>query len=238
MSTKGFFAFLLVMLIFCFGSLKAQNRKAWSAGKKNKPTDIRFKKNRKMAVICPIFQLSEFPYQGIGIKLGDPFAVTYKFYASEKWAVGIDGGVAAWGLYNDLWVERFTQNPDNEGLTYVSNEIDSHITVAAKVARYSNIRGIKGLSVYYGLGFQTQFVTVTYDVTFEEPTQPGFPPVSRIGQVTESYQPYGPEIDLGLEYAYFDLPLTTFLEFDMFFNLEQEQPWKRFQGGIGIRYVF
>ena len=68
---------------------------------------VKFKKNKKMAVICPVFHLSEYPYQGIGFKVGDPFAITYRFYGTENFAVGIDFGSAASGLYSNLFKEKF-----------------------------------------------------------------------------------------------------------------------------------
>ena len=52
----------------------------------------------KSSIVCPIFNESRYPYQGIGIKLGDPFALTYKFYASRSLALSLDVGKTASGL--------------------------------------------------------------------------------------------------------------------------------------------
>ena len=63
----------------------------------------------KARVVCPIFEESQYPYQGIGVKLGDPFALTYKFYAHKNFAVAIDAGKAASGLYNSYHTDNFEQ---------------------------------------------------------------------------------------------------------------------------------
>ena len=54
----------------------------------------------KARIICPIFEESRYPYQGIGFKLGDPFALTYKFYANKHFSFAADAGKAASGLYS------------------------------------------------------------------------------------------------------------------------------------------
>jgi len=70
-------------------------------------TTHKFRKNKKFAEICPIFIASEYPYQSIGVKIGDPLALTYKFYASNTFAFGIDIGKASEGLYSQLHSDRF-----------------------------------------------------------------------------------------------------------------------------------
>ncbi|MCX8489765.1 MAG: hypothetical protein ORN54_01720, partial [Cyclobacteriaceae bacterium] len=53
--------------------------------------------------MCPVFEDSKYPYQGIGIKVGDPLALTYKFYSSKHFAFAIDGGKSASGLHNKYY---------------------------------------------------------------------------------------------------------------------------------------
>ncbi|MFN7602231.1 MAG: hypothetical protein ACK5R0_12635, partial [Bacteroidota bacterium] len=57
----------------------------------------------KALIMCPIFEESKYPYQGIGFKVGDPFAFTYKFYPTKHWAFAVDAGKAASGLYNKYY---------------------------------------------------------------------------------------------------------------------------------------
>jgi hypothetical protein len=200
-------------------------------------SSVKFKKNRKMAAICPIFHLSEYPYQGIGFQIGDPFAITYKFYASEKFAFGIDFGTAASGLYSNLFREEFERFPDTDStvLIYEGHKVINQNVFSARAFYYiKGPRAVKGLNAYVGAGWEVQFVDVEYAYVEVETDPPNLarsrPPVKL------SMQPMGPQVTLGLEYAYFSLPVSAFLEGSGFFDIVEG--WRRFQGGIGLRYVF
>lgn len=190
-----------------------------------------------MAAICPIFHLSEYPYQGVGFKIGDPFAITYRFYGTEKWAVGIDFGRAASGLYSNKFREKFDEFPDTDStvLIYEAHKVNNHTYFSARAFYYiKGPRAIKGLNAYVGGGWQMQFIDVEYAYLEVERDPPNLartrPPIKI------DMQPMGPEVTLGLEYAYFALPVSAFLEGSGFFDLQEG--WRRFQGGIGLRYVF
>ena len=76
---------LVVALLGVFFSANSQRRYNKSLNQtygvqKHRPA--KFRTNKKAAVICPTFVASEYPYQGIGIKLGDPFAITYNSAAN------------------------------------------------------------------------------------------------------------------------------------------------------------
>src|SRR5688572_2718725 len=72
-------------------------------------TRSQFKKNvikmprSKSKTICPIFEDTGYPYQGIGFKFGDPFAVTYKYYPNKHFRIAIDVGRSASGLYSKYY---------------------------------------------------------------------------------------------------------------------------------------
>lgn len=198
----------------------------------------KFKKNKKFAQICPIFYSSEYPYQGIGLKIGDPLAITYKFYATPKWAFGIDAGKASSGLYSQLHRDRFNSVPVpiDTSFIYVSHEVLNQNMFSAKVFYYKEgPKAIKGLDLYLGAGFQMQFVDIKYDYIAVQET----PPETReTQQITLGFQPMGLELTGGLEYSYFSLPITVFAEIGLFLGVDDVQQWKKFQGGMGIRYVF
>src|SRR5882757_959019 len=80
----------------------------------------------KALIMCPIFVESRYPYQGIGFKLGDPFAVTYKFYANKHFSFAADAGKAASGLYNKYYRGAFQEYlPDtlkkDQSITYLAH---------------------------------------------------------------------------------------------------------------------
>ncbi len=205
--------------------------------KKNNFSTVKFKKNKKMAQICPIFHLSEYPYQGIGFKIGDPFSISYKFYATEHLAIGIDVGKAASALYSNLFREEFNNIPDTDStvLVYEAHKVLNHIVFSGRAFYYiEGPRTLKGLNAYVGVGWQVQFIDVEYSYLTVDRDPPNLARLQN--PIKSSFQPMGPDVTLGIEYAYFSLPVSAFLEGTYFFDLQLG--WRRFQGGIGLRYVF
>jgi len=43
---------------------------------------------------------------------------------------------------------------------------------------------------------------------------------------------------LGFEYSYFSLPISAFIEIEWFTDVLLDPGYQRFQGGVGLRYVF
>src|SRR5688572_7384848 len=84
-------------------------------------------KGSKARIVCPIFESSKFPYHGIGLKVGDPFAVTYKFYPNAKFGFVVDAGKAASGLYNRYYIRKFedyTGDASQDTITYLSHRVN------------------------------------------------------------------------------------------------------------------
>lgn len=201
-------------------------------GRTNKP--LKFKMNKKMAVICPVFQPSEYPYQGIGFRAGDPFAITYKLYATKWLAFSIDGGIAAYGLYKDRYKELYVNSPQGDSLTYLNHQVQKDVVFSGKVSFYhEGPEFMKGLDIYAGFGWQMRFAEILYG--HNEDLGNG---INEFGTSTAQYDYMGPEVHLGLEYAYFDLPISAFLEGNVFYDITYQPTFIKFQFGIGIRYVF
>ncbi len=97
----------------------------------NKHNPIRMS-HSKRKVVCPIFEDSGFPYHGIGIKVGDPFALTYKYYANKHFAVAADFGRSASGLYSKYYSEVFYEfQPETSD--YYSHKVKADWVGEAKV---------------------------------------------------------------------------------------------------------
>ncbi|MCA6379257.1 MAG: hypothetical protein IM606_11455 [Cytophagales bacterium] len=224
------------------------------AGKSARSTKYRMPKvsRSKAITICPIFETSKYPYQGIGFKVGDPVALTYKFYPSKNWAFAVDGGKASSGLYNKYYRGLF-ENVKNEAIADVVNKDPLIDTVGnAQAARYltHTISGdwfleakflyqwdaekiSKGLQLYVGAGWQWRNTSLTYEYLYENGRVE-----SKNGRISENRFTYGPVVLLGFEYSYFTLPVSAFIEVEMFTDAFIDPGYQRFQGGVGLRYIF
>ena len=228
---------LLVGLSLVFFTAFSQKRYKKSLNdtyKTQKHRPAKFKNNKKMAVICPIFIPSEYPYQGIGFKAGDPFAITYKLYLTEWFAFSIDGGIGAYGLYQDRYAELFYTLPESDTLEYFNHQVEKDTHISAKVSFYGDgPMFLKGLDYYVSLGWQFRYVDIVYGYNEKiSDTE------SLFGSFEKQIDYSGPEIGIGLEYAYFDLPISAFMEINWMLDIIHQPAFIKFQGGIGLRYVF
>lgn len=194
----------------------------------------------KSRVICPIFTQSQYPYQGIGLKLGDPVAITYKYYPNKSWAFGADVGKVASGLYSKYYRKNFTTDymPDTlsgeESIKYLSHRAITDWYVEAKFLYQWNAEKIsKGLQLYAGLGLQWRSTKLEYDYLYEDGLFE-----ADLGKFQRSRFTYGPSAIVGFEYSYFSLPLSAFIEIEWFTDALLDPGYNRFQGGVGLRYIF
>ena len=224
---------LALMLSFSY-SFAQKKRKSLTQkwGQTNKP--LKFKMNKRMEVICPIFHPSEYPYQGIGFRAGDPFALTYKLFAAKWLAFSIDGGIAAFGLYKDRYKELYNATPASETLIYLNQQVEKDVAFLGKVSFYhEGPQFMKGIDLYAGFGWQLRFAQVLYGYT--EDLGNG---IEEFGTTSTQYDYQGPEVHFGIEYAYFDLPISAFMEGSVFYDITYLPSFTKFQFGIGVRYIF
>jgi len=203
--------------------------------------------HNKARVVCPIFVESQYPYQGIGFKVGDPFALTYKFYPVKHWSFAVDGGKAASGLYNSYYRNLFSgyaatdapskdpKNGNTFSYSYLTHKATQDWFLETKFLYQWDAEKIsKGLMLYSGVGWQWRNTTLGYDynyqnnVTFE----------STFRHFSRNRFTYGPVVLAGFEYSYFSLPVSAFIEVEMFTDALIDPGYRRFQGGVGLRYVF
>jgi hypothetical protein len=193
----------------------------------------------KAKIMCPIFEDSQYPYQGVGIKLGDPFALTYKYYPSRHWAFAADGGKAASGLYNKYYRSLFnTYLPDTlsgeQSVKYLSHKATTDWFLEAKfLYQWEAPKVAKGLQFYVGAGWQWRSTSLQYDYLYENG-----PFENKFGKFTEHRFTYGPVVLTGMEYSYFNIPVSAFIEVEWFTDVLLDPGYQRFQGGIGLRYIF
>jgi hypothetical protein len=193
----------------------------------------------KAIIMCPIFEESKYPYQGVGFKLGDPFALTYKFYPSKQWSFALDAGKAASGLYNKYYREAFgSYLPDtlsrDQKINYVTHTVSFDWFLETKFLYQWDAEKIsKGLQLYAGLGWQWRNTTLKYEYIREIDRFE-----SKFERFSQNRFTYGPVVLVGFEYSYFTLPISAFIEVEMFTDALIDPGYQRFQGGVGLRYIF
>lgn len=230
------YIFLVVFLLAFSQEGRAQKTKRF---KTFKPKAQKAPKNKGKAV-CPIFEESEYPYHGVGLKLGDPSGVTYKFYATQWLAFALDVGKGASGLYSTYHRDHFSDFIaldtliEGESITYLAHRVKRDLVGAAKVLLHQDVSSIlPGLQLYLGAGWQIRNVKLEYEYLVERDFNEAAP-----GTLLAERTFSGLVGSFGLEYAYFEIPVSAFMEVEVFSDAAGDPGWTRLQGGVGLRYVF
>lgn len=202
-------------------------------------------RGNKAKIICPIFDNSRYPFHGLGFKLGDPFAITYKFYPNKRWSFAADVGKAASGLYNRYFREKFgmyvvadTFPSAGSTISYLTHRVRSDLIGEVKALYHVDAKKIsEGLQVYAGVGWEWKRTHLEYDYEYDRDTSE---PQSRdpFGTFDRNRVTMGPQVVVGIEYAYFQIPISAFMEVEYFADVQADPGWRRFEGGVGLRYIF
>ncbi|MBI3482763.1 MAG: hypothetical protein HY015_07275 [Bacteroidetes bacterium] len=185
----------------------------------------------KARIVCPIFKVNQYPYQGIGLKLGDPFAITYKLYPTRHLAFAADVGMPSAGLYHDYYKGLFNSYSPSDTLTYVTQRSSNDLFIETKLLYQWDVEKIsRGLQLYAGIGWQWRSTKLSYTYSYQSG--------AKYSSFAKDRFTYGPVMILGFEYAYFTWPVSGFIEVEFFTDDMADPGYHRFQGGVGLRYVF
>ena len=240
----------VILFIFCLLSAEfaiAQKARIYNSGK-SMYTRERYNhaaarvKGAKAKTICPIFVNSKYPYHGLGFKLGDPFAITYKYYANKRFAFVADVGKASSGLYNRYFADKFYEELDQnifangeDSIRYYTHKVITDIIGEAKLLYHIDAEKISpGLQFYIGAGWEWKSTKLQYNYLYREDE---FDP-DKFGRIKRSRFTMGPQAVIGIEYAYFKIPISAFMELEYFKDIQADPGWSRVEGGVGLRYIF
>ncbi|SEF91062.1 hypothetical protein [Algoriphagus boritolerans] len=171
--------------------------------------------------------------RGVGIRLGEPFSITYKDfledYLSYEVMVG-SGGVNGSNYYQ----RSFENNPPNSNAFYLSHAASRGVNLNFRMALHEDITDTFEITEgyllgYAGAGVQLRTTRVNYAY------QPGLQTVVLTEERTNL--DIGPEAFAGAEYYFDETPISVFVEVGMFLELIDRINVKG-QGGIGVRYLF
>ncbi|MFZ6014647.1 MAG: hypothetical protein ACOYXT_30180 [Bacteroidota bacterium] len=236
---------MLVFCLFIFEWAEAQRsnngRSSYTRSRHNY-TAPRVRGN-KAKIICPIFESSKYPYHGFGVKLGDPFAMTYKFYPNKRFSFAVDFGKAASGLYNRYYREKFDEYVASESDTfstteasvdYLTHKVKSDLVGEVKFLYHLDAKKVSpGLQIYVGAGWEWKNTALRYDYLFDNGQNE-----NQFGRFERSRFTMGPQIVVGIEYAYFQIPISAFMELEYFTDIQADPGWQNLEGGVGLRYIF
>lgn len=203
-------------------------------------------KGAKAKTVCPIFEPSKYPYHGFGVKLGDPFAFTYKFYPNKNFALVADLGKVASGLYNTYYRSAFDEYvqsdtlSENASITLITHDVKADNIGELKLLYQLDASRISpGLQFYIGAGWEWKRTRLQYDFFYDQqPSIEDPDPETSLNKFEVTRFTQGPQGIVGIEYSYFNFPLSAFMELEYFVDAQLDPGARRVEGGVGLRYVF
>jgi hypothetical protein len=169
---------------------------------------------------------------GIGIRAGDPTALTVKrFMGDRAWEFNI-GRTHVWNF--DAMREF---ESDFKDYRYLDSRFRSAVSLQARylVFKPITIEGRDKLSWYAGVGGQIRSVSVDYRYRYWVG-----PDGNDWRERWESVNDVDLGADLigGLDFTFHDIPLSIFGDINLFVELLDSPLFLRLQGGFGVRYNF
>ncbi len=181
--------------------------------------------------------LSQAQERSVGLRLGEPFAITFKDFISDEFSFEVMLGSGSVNG-NSYYQRDFENNPPNSSAFYISHGAKKGISLNGRMAYNEDITDIFSIEQGYllgygGAGVQFRTTQVIYNYSTDNPQNS-----SPILQEDRTNVDFGPEAFAGAEYYFSDLPLNIFIEAGLFLELLDRVGHIKGQGGIGIRYIF
>lgn len=168
--------------------------------------------------------------QGIGLRVGDPFGITYKSYFRNPMALEVVLGTTSANRHENYYKKAFDNANKYDGYNYVDHSIDYTIAVQARLLWHEKVpANVEGrFDYYYGLGGHMRVSNVDYSYMDTE---------GIIRTDSRGNFDLGPEGVLGLEYELLDYPIVAFSEVSLMTELVDNLRLRLF-GAVGVRYAF
>lgn len=194
-------------------------------------------KYRVLLLFLLIPFLSFAQERGAGLRLGEPFSLTYKDFIEDYLSYEIMiGGAGVNG--SDYYRKDFENNPPASNAFYQSHSAKRGVSLNFRMALNEDITDLFEITQGYLLGYggagvqlRTTYVDYSY---FQNTSGSASQPLLREERTNFDF---GPEAFAGAEYYFDETPISVFLEVGMFLELIDRINVKG-QGGIGVRYLF
>ncbi len=190
-----------------------------------------------LLMLLPMLGLAQ--ERGAGIRLGEPFSLTYKDFIEDYLSFEVmlgSGGVNGSNYYR----RSFENNPPASNAVFSGFSASRGVSINGRLALHEDFTDMFEITEGYLLGYagvgaqlRTTQVNYSYFVPNDNPQIGGGIP--RIEE--RSNVDFGPEAFVGAEYYFDELPISVFAEIGIFLELIDRVNF-RGQGGIGVRYLF
>ncbi|MCE7057382.1 hypothetical protein LZF95_22060 [Algoriphagus sp. AGSA1] len=186
-----------------------------------------------LLAILPFISIAQ--ERGIGIRLGEPLSLTYKDFLTDY--ISIEGMIGSAGINGASYYQRdFERNLPEPNAFYVSHRANKGVSFNVRSAYHEDITDVFGITegyllAYGGAGIQLRTTRVTYSYTDRLSS-------SIIKNDNRTNVDFGPEVFIGAEYYFDDVPIALFGEAGFFLELIDRIGHIKGQGGIGVRYIF
>ena len=171
--------------------------------------------------------------RGAGVRLGEPFSLTYKDFLDDylSFEVMVGGGSVNG---KDYYQRSFENNPPSSDAFYLGHSASRGVALNFRMALHEDITDMFEITEgyllgYAGAGIQLRTTQVSYAY------QPGM--LTAVLSENRTNLDIGPEGFAGAEYYFDELPISVFAEVGVFLELIDRINFKG-QGGIGVRYLF
>lgn len=194
---------------------------------------------------CVVMQEKKY-IGGIGVKVGAPMALTYKMYFLKRFAFEVAAGISNTSVSEQQIVDNFLEETKMEHLGleiadfgYFMHSIEGVYAAQARFMMHNPIpralssRGFENLDWYVGVGAVMRVIDVKY--LYEYRLDPNRTDIKSFNQRLVEL---GPEVMLGFEYAFKEVPLAVFAEMGTFIRINNKDDFHAIQGGLGLRYNF
>jgi hypothetical protein len=171
---------------------------------------------------------------GIGLRLGEPFGITYKHYLPKNKAVEFIVGTAHRGWGNKYYRNYYEEIEKYDDYIYRSHEVKSTVFLEARYLFQYTIptEDLKGtLQWYWGIGGLLKVARVEYQ--YEEMVSP-----NNTFRDERTDIDIGPEAIGGIELTLQNTPVSFFGESSLIFEIVDQPLALRFFGAVGARYNF
>jgi len=193
---------------------------------------------KKIIIVIFLFTLSVLATQaqtqnwGIGLRVGEPMGLTVKRYLPQGRAWEFNLGRSGFYGYNHQ--KAFYRYDRFIGYEYRRHYLQSALGVQLRylVQRDMGLAEVPGLEWYYGVGGQLRSYQIDYEyrVRIDNDWEPVRERVNNID--------LGVDGIVGMEYSWKEVPLTVFLDMNLFLEVADSPFVIHFQGGTGVRYYF